>query len=179
MDYVNSTDYVVRMMEIGLGLQYGGIQKENEWNLSDRVHHIWESNEGDEGERSVINEGEAKPFVNFKNSIEFDKIDDTFDDVFANNPSNLMLAKVKVKKKPEMDESSNPLNPCQWKCKKWKWFNKNSLSNQKIGLNFSQDGNLLIFKDYPVKKENTKYASEKSTTTQPTVISFKNTKNMK
>ena len=39
-----------------------------------------------------------------------DSIDDP-DDVFANNPSSLMLAKFKVKKKPKVEEPKSEVKP--------------------------------------------------------------------
>ncbi|CAI2359044.1 unnamed protein product [Moneuplotes crassus] len=180
VDYINSMDYVVRLMEIGLGLQYGGIKKDVK-NMFEQVNQGREDRKIEEDSPTKQNEAETQDF----NSIEFEEMDEDSDDVFAKNPSNIMLAKVKVKRKPLPEP--NPENEiCQCECLKCKCYRdkplNNSFKDQKISLNFSQDGNLLTYQDLKIKNtlNNTnKEVSVKSSTTQPTVMSFNKEKKPK
>lgn len=108
VDYVNSTDYIVRLMEIGLGLQYGGIKREDKKDLWEIVN---------QGRKSQDNNLNKSVYEENKNPIKFENIDNMSDDVFANNPSNLMLAKVKVKKNSLNNESIKLNNSCLWEWK--------------------------------------------------------------
>ena len=175
VDYINSMDYVVRLMEIGLGLQFGGINKD----FKEKLQSVNNARD-DRDVKSEPNEEKMEESfslspnkVDQDKSIEFEDIGTDSDDVFANNPSNLMLAKVRVKKKSIVSNSMDIEDAWWWECKNCKWMDKSSLFRQKIGLDFSHDGNLLTFQDKPSRKKDLskKDISVKSTTTQPTVIS--------
>jgi len=168
-------DYVVRLMEIGLGLQFGGINKD----FKEKLQSVNNARD-DRDVKSEPNEEKMEESfslspnkVDQDKSIEFEDIGTDSDDVFANNPSNLMLAKVRVKKKSIVSNSMDIEDAWWWECKNCKWMDKSSLFRQKIGLDFSHDGNLLTFQDKPSRKKDLskKDISVKSTTTQPTVIS--------
>ena len=137
MDYINSMDYVVRSMEIALGLQHGGrhhvLQKSKEKKPSrDNSITVSPSNKNPLDE----NQGESK--IN----VEVEEVSNCSDDVFANNPSNLMLAKVKVTKKPQ-SEPPEPTTWC-WDCKNWKWFPlKQSPKEYDSHMHFTNNGNLI------------------------------------
>ena len=110
MDYINAMDYVVRSMELTLGIQNIGLVKPNHSNrikdwcyvqskiarsepsVTPRWKTSLEYNTANiKLQPDSVISGNKTP-VEFNNSSEID-----YDDVFANNPSNLMLAKVKVK----------------------------------------------------------------------------------
>jgi hypothetical protein len=98
VDYVNSTDYVVRSMELGLGMQNEGVDKSQFLGLLEAAEKVKKSREGNLTERSHERDDSSVLKGDVRKSIEIeDEIES--DDVFANNPSNLMLAKIKIKKK--------------------------------------------------------------------------------
>jgi len=98
-------DYAVRSMEIGLGLQNGGVNVSQFPNLAEAAE---KARKGRESNRSVTDRT-RKNNESFDSVLRDDargtlEIEDTLtdnDDVFANNPSNLMLAKIRVKTKKE------------------------------------------------------------------------------
>lgn len=65
-----------------------------------------------QGRKSQDNNLNKSVYEENKNPIKFENIDNMSDDVFANNPSNLMLAKVKVKKNSLNNESIKLNNSC-------------------------------------------------------------------
>lgn len=111
VDYINSMDYVVRLMEIGLGMQYGG------FNNSLNVDAVNQARKGKESEDDLspldnrLNVTQDNRDPNINNSIEFEDAEIDSEDVFANNPSNLMLAKVKVKRK-SISNTPKPTDKC-------------------------------------------------------------------
>lgn len=96
MDYINSMDYAIRSMEIALGLQNGGrhvsqydsIMKDLD--LEDQKRPESPENVLDANQDTVDNSPA-------KVNVEVEETESDVDDVFANNPSNLMLAKIRVK----------------------------------------------------------------------------------
>jgi len=183
VDYINSMDYAVRSMEIGLGLQNGGVNVSQFPNLAEAAE---KARKGRESNRSVTDRT-RKNNESFDSVLRDDargtlEIEDTLtdnDDVFANNPSNLMLAKIRVKTKKEKPKTD------AWccECKKWKCLpnSETSLANHMASLEFSEHGNLLARKiipastDYGVKNN----PSDKSATTQPTLKSKRNSNQLK
>ena len=134
MDYINSMDYVVRSMEIALGLQHGG-RHHLSLNLNDRFDNS--------GTVSPSNKNPLEELQESQNQVEVEveEISNKSDDVFANNPSNLMMAKVKVNK--PKSEAPKPETWC-WNWTNWKCFpRKQQPPEYDSHMHFSKNGNLI------------------------------------
>ena len=96
VDYINSMDYVVRCMELGLGLH----SKKKKMGM-EAVEKARESRDfdGDMTDQSNHRLNNTQDGGDNSDLLQFEEEENDSDDVFRNNPSNLMLAKVKVKKK--------------------------------------------------------------------------------